>query len=181
MRPLNINDGDRYGQLTIINFFGRIRRDRCWNCLCDCGKKCVVSTSDLRFRKNCGSYEHRRGKNSPHFEGYEEIHKSYWWMLRNTARKRKLKFSISMKYAWDLFIGQNRKCALTGVELKFKSKSALYDGTASLDRIDCSKGYVKGNVRWLDKDINIMKNSWTDEEFINICRKVTKFQSKGTE
>jgi len=44
--------------------------------------------------------------------------------------------------------------------------------TASLDRIDSSKGYVKGNLQWVHKDINMMKNHYNQKYFIEICKKV---------
>jgi len=44
--------------------------------------------------------------------------------------------------------------------------------TASPDRIDPSKGYVEGNVRWVHKTINSMRNSMCDQEFRRWCRLV---------
>ena len=44
--------------------------------------------------------------------------------------------------------------------------------TASLDRIDSSKGYVIGNVQWVHKDINIMKNKFDNQYFIDMCKKI---------
>ena len=44
------------------------------------------------------------------------------------------------------------------------------DNTASLDRIDSSKPYIKGNMQWLHKDVNIMKNAYNINYFINMCR-----------
>jgi hypothetical protein len=52
--------------------------------------------------------------------------------------------------------------------------SATSKVTASLDRIDSSKGYVEGNVQWVHKRINIMKNDLSDSEFIEWCRVVSK-------
>ena len=46
--------------------------------------------------------------------------------------------------------------------------------TASLDRIDSSKGYVPGNIQWVHKDVNWMKGSFTQEYFVNICKKISK-------
>ena len=46
--------------------------------------------------------------------------------------------------------------------------------TASLDRIDSNLGYVKGNVQWVHKHINVMKNIFNQDMFIFLCNQVTK-------
>jgi hypothetical protein len=46
--------------------------------------------------------------------------------------------------------------------------------TASLDRIDSSKGYVIDNVQWLHRDINMMKQRFSQEYFINICKHIAE-------
>lgn len=43
----------------------------------------------------------------------------------------------------------------------------------TIDRIDSAKGYVKGNIQWIDKDINRIKLNLTDTEFIEWCKIVT--------
>jgi hypothetical protein len=48
------------------------------------------------------------------------------------------------------------------------------DFSASLDRIDSSKGYVKGNVQWTHKTVNIMKQAMSDEELIDWCKVIVK-------
>jgi hypothetical protein len=50
--------------------------------------------------------------------------------------------------------------------------------TASVDRIDSSKGYIKGNVQWVHKTINKMKWGYSQGEFIEFCEAVVKH--KGT-
>ena len=75
---------------------------------------------------------------------------------------------------WDLFIKQNKKCALSGLDIEFSRK--LKDGTttASLDRIDSSKGYIQNNVQWVHKDINRIKQNLDQEKFIELCKMVAK-------
>ena len=34
--------------------------------------------------------------------------------------------------------------------------------------------YIKGNVQWLHKHVNIMKNSFPQEMFIYLCNKITE-------
>jgi hypothetical protein len=47
--------------------------------------------------------------------------------------------------------------------------------TASLDRIDSSKGYIEGNLQWVHKDVNIMKMDLSQVEFIDYCVKVALY------
>lgn len=47
----------------------------------------------------------------------------------------------------------------------------------SLDRIDSNKGYVEGNVQWVHKDVNMMKQSYSNERFIGICCMIALHQS----
>ena len=44
-----------------------------------------------------------------------------------------------------------------------------HENTASLDRIDSSKGYVKDNVQWVHKDINRMKWNFPQDKFVKLC------------
>jgi len=91
--------------------------------------------------------------------------------LNNKTRKPK-ELNITIEYAWDIFISQERRCALSGLELAFPKVSKDKNWTASLDRIDSSKGYVEGNVQWVHKDVNIMKNKFDNQYFINMCKKI---------
>ena len=73
-----------------------------------------------------------------------------------------------MKQLWE---EQQGKCAITKVDLKLEN-SYNKNYQASLDRIDSSKGYVKGNVRYISVSVNWLKNNLDDNhlrEFIQIC------------
>lgn len=41
-----------------------------------------------------------------------------------------------------------------------------------LDRIDSSKGYIEGNVQWVHKDVNMMKQNYSQKYFIEMCKKI---------
>jgi len=57
----------------------------------------------------------------------------------------------------------------------YSRTNGTYDkGNASLDRIDSDKGYTEGNVVWVYKPINLMKNTFSSEEFINICKLIVE-------
>lgn len=107
---------------------------------------------------------------------------SAWWSARvvkrahgyNSKAKQKIyELEIDMKQAWDLFEQQQHRCALSGLPISFPKDRDQYGGTASLDRIDSKKGYVLGNVQWVHKDINSMKNAFDQAYFVELCKAVT--------
>ncbi len=112
-----------------------------------------------------------KGPASPHWKGYGEISAAYWrrYLLTN-ASKRKRQVTITKEYMWELFLAQNRSCALTGWALMFSSNFG--EQTASIDRIDSTKDYVPENVRWVHKDVNRARQEFTDQYFIKLCSAV---------
>ena len=124
------------------------------------------------LRDNNISLEKRRaGKYNKCWTGYKDLSGKYWAIITCSARLRKLKFDVDRKYLYDLFEQQNRRCALTNLPLTL---GRLEEQTASLDRIDSLQGYVKGNVQWVSKEVNIMKNKFGQDYFVNICKLVAE-------
>jgi hypothetical protein len=111
-----------------------------------------------------------------HHSSNERISGSFWWGIQKNAKKRGLVFDLDKKAMWDLFLIQNGKCALSGVEIYFGKGLTRKGQTASIDRIDSSKGYVIGNVRWVHKIVNQMKWSISDEDFLNWIRCIANHQ-----
>lgn len=118
-------------------------------------------------------------KNHPTWQGIGEISKTYFGKVKANALARNLEFNITHQEMSDLFERQKHFCALSGIYLEFKSRNTIYNGNASLDRIDSSKDYTKNNCQWIDKDINIMKWDYSDEYFIDLCNKITIFNKSG--
>jgi hypothetical protein len=48
---------------------------------------------------------------------------------------------------------------------------------ASLDRIDSSKGYIKGNIQFVSVIANYAKNEMTHDEMLYFCKATAKFWS----
>lgn len=165
-------EGCRFGNLLVIK---NIDNKKC-ECLCDCGKTKIVHRRDLMFNKtkSCGCKQYLVGKESPHWKGHGEIPKHRWNVIISNAKKRNIEFDVSLEYVWNLFLKQERKCVLSGLEIYFSKSSRDEDFTASLDRIDNSKGYIEGNVQWLHKDINLMKGTHKQEYFVELCRFVAQ-------
>jgi hypothetical protein len=86
------------------------------------------------------------------------------------AARRNIEVKITDKYCYTLLLKQKYICPLTGLKISLFKKMNKGRGTASLDRIDSSKGYIKGNIRWIHKKINIMRSNMTDEELLYWCQ-----------
>ena len=173
--------GKRFGKLTVTSFSHKEKSPGgfmkyFWKCKCDCGNTTTVGKGHLTTNKirSCGCLSHRKGNQCPSFRGYGEIPGRYFSSLKNGSkdRGRNFQFSVSIKYLWELFLKQNRKCALTGTFLSFD------DHTASLDRINSSKGYVIGNVQWVHKDINFIKKHYNQNYFIKLCEGVANYTNR---
>lgn len=163
--PFNKNKyiGKKFHQLQIIDYIGTDRTStkvlfHLFKYQCDCGKIGEISTSKIGRNISCGCALRK---------GCGEMNGSYFGKIKEHSVKRGIEFHITKEFLWDLFLKQNRKCALTGVELSFQSKSLVFDGTASLDRIDSSKHYTEDNVQWVHKTVNNIKQSLTEKELFD--------------
>ena len=101
---------------------------------------------------------------------------SHWASILSGARQRNLPVEITRRDAWQLFLQQNQRCALTGFLLVLKPHRGEHR-TASLDRIDSKRGYVPGNVQWVHRDINRLKSDWSTDQFLAMARAVVEFSS----
>lgn len=177
--------GEKFGSWTILGEIKSVRsltsnpkkkykHRTTWLCKCDCGSDPKWVPKDRLFRENSqGCYDCRgkrtSGKNNVNWSGYESISGTMFNHIKQSAKARDIDFKIDIKYLDELWIKSVGKCALSSMDITLKNSLS---GTASLDRIDSSKGYVKGNVQWVHKNVNIMKRALSQDEFINICRLV---------
>ncbi len=179
----------KFGKLTAVNLAPRDlwkkKGAACWVCLCDCGKEVTVQTWALvnGASKSCGCYFQPK-----RFEGMS----TKWWnRIVVSCSKTGREFSITKEYAIELFLKQNGKCALSGVAISFGKKDyvrkgkylkyqavVIEDRTASIDRIDSSKGYIEGNIQWVHKKVNVMKMDLPQGIFIDWCRKIASLNQK---
>lgn len=174
-RSLNLT-GVKFGELTAKRKLYKTKKGSwVWECSCECGKSCKIAASSFKYRKSCGCLHKLYGKNNPVWKGYEGISKASWGKIIDSAVLRNCGFDITIEYAWDLFIFQNKTCALSGLPISFpQTYLDKKDSTASLDRIDSQKGYIVGNVQWVHKIINKMKTNLEQDVFIDFCLKVAK-------
>lgn len=182
-KPTNNLIGTFFGKLEVIELVQPKNKRDPWKFKCKCheckSEKLILTAYGLknRLNKTCGciKIEMRKGKNSTSFKGYEDISGSFWHIVMRNARLRNIDVTITIEDAWNLFLSQNKKCALSGIDITF-GESNYDETTASLDRIDSNKGYDIDNIQWVHKTLNFMKNNLTDEKFIYYCQKVVEYR-----
>lgn len=153
--------GKRFGRLTVLQRSGTRHNSILWSCICDCGTKVKVTSSNFRCTRSCGClqleirtkhglYKHplymtwaniiRRCGNSDYGESYISVTVCEQW--KNSVEE-------FVKY----------------VETTLGDKPSKEH---SIDRIENSKGYEPGNIRWATK-----------KEQSNNRRYVRKYEFKG--
>lgn len=149
----------------------------CYSCVCECGDHYQVQANHLRDGKTkacrkCNGVR-LRNSNSPHWKGWGEIPGFAWSKILREAENRSLSVEITIQDAWNLFVRQGGVCKLSGLPIAFRKSHASEAATASLDRIDSSKGYTLDNIQWVHKDINRMKNMFDQKWYFKVCKMVS--------
>lgn len=168
--------GQKFGDLLVIENRGlNVGGAQLWLCKCDCGTSIEFCTTDLltRNKTHCGCKYDFSGEKHGTWKGHGEISGSYWNHVINGARKRNLSVTVSIEFVWELFLKQNKRCALSGLDIVIKRLKNSTIQTASLDRINSNLGYIEGNIQWIHKDLNKMKMDFPNEYFIQICKLVS--------
>jgi hypothetical protein len=142
----------------------------CKNCLTcnveqDYLRKSYAEAS-LRENKECKSCSNKRTENC--HRGYVgNIRVSWFKKTQLGAGLRNINFDLSIEQIDSMFIQQDFRCALSGLPIGFSEIGAVH--TVSIDRIDSFIGYTIDNVQLLHKDVNMMKQIYSQERFIEIC------------
>lgn len=134
------------------------------------------------LRKNYAEASLKEGKrckkctnNDPSTNGvkiYRGLRLSWVKKFETSAKLRGLDWEITADDIADLYEEQEGLCALTGWPIVFPETGHPQLTTVSIDRIDSSFGYLKENIQLVDKRVNMMKQAYSQEEFILVCKAV---------
>lgn len=149
---------------------------------CSCKYNCVHSSNKM--------LEYSRSeKNKQRLRSLNEIKRLkrpeavFSYCLRN-CRKRYKECTITLEDLQEQWNKQKGICPYSGISLlvptyKKNHNNPIY--SASVDRIDSTKGYIPGNIQFVSTCINYMKNTMSDEETRFMCKCIAEyFYSGGT-
>lgn len=165
------NIGKKFGKLTVLSWHHtRSESGRSYimyDCICDCGNHHTVRNEILK----CGDVARCPScKISSKFIYKPTNPKRYFKNIISGANRRKIHCDVSLEYVTSLLTTQDNKCALSGRPISFEN------GSASLDRINNDLGYIIGNVQWVHRTVNYMKNELTETDFISFCNDVANYK-----
>lgn len=160
------------------------------NCICSCCGKVfqkTLSECNRRAKKGSPLYCSRScaGKKNLQNFGSRINHtppapkfkaNPFRYYLRN-CKKRFQDCDLTLPYLEEIWINQKGLCPYSKVSLVLNThmlRNPDIRYTASLDRIDSTKGYIQGNVQFISMAINFLKSTMTHQqtaEFLQIIAK----------
>ena len=100
---------------------------------------------------------------------------------RGTYVQKSLVGPAGIAFLMKLWEKQGGRCALTGISMTWRvaTREDISNGyglgrNVSVDRIDNARGYVKGNIRLICSQLNYMRGSLGDSDFILWCELVVR-------
>ncbi|HCW06217.1 MAG TPA: hypothetical protein DGG95_02505 [Cytophagales bacterium] len=146
--------GKRFGRLLVIKEHGNVGGYIRWECICDCGKKCLKKVSSLnRGVTSCGCLQREIATKNHYSHGMSTTH----FYRTYCSIKERCYNSNSHSYRW--YGARGIKCLWESFE-KFKndmhasyllhaSKHGAKDTT--IERVDNNVDYCKDNCCWTTK------------------------------
>lgn len=159
---------------------GKSKTGRDWLC-----KKCRTVHAAINNGEDKNYFRKLRMKVSPEYrqEQYEIDRKSriknfsraMYTAAKYRAENKGIEFNLEIE---DIVIPE--KCPILECDFVYGT-SENYDYSPSIDRIDNSKGYIKGNIQIISTKANKMKNSATFEELQRFCKNILRYSPSYAE
>jgi len=173
MNPSKNEIGNKYGKLTVIKRGGStINQSVKWICNCECGNEVEIIGANLRngTTTSCGCNRGRKAE----FDGSSVFKKNYS-TLKRVCKSSGKELELNFKEWYDLVNQNCHYCGLSPYDKHYSYSKKRYSKGVDqdnvevfngVDRIDSSKGYIKGNVVSCCTMCNRMKSDFNQKEFI---------------
>ena len=96
--------------------------------------------------------------------------------IRARSKIKNLEFNLTEEYLESIYPTEGI-CPLLNIALDWDSPP-YHDNTPSLDRIDNSKGYIKGNVHWVSWRANRLMSNMQPDEIFMLAQNYKKIYNK---
>lgn len=181
MTKYNIEDylNKTIGNYKILRFSHKKGTTSYWYCECKCGNARPIQVSQIMNNPStyCNKCKFSKSlqRKSKLWKGGDYVSATLFTNIQyNAKHKRNIPFKIDIPYLDFLWIKQGGRCSYSGELLTLPVRGDDKAFTASLDRIDSKKGYIKNNVQWVSKEVNMMKQALTEKRFLQLCKKITE-------
>jgi len=160
--------GQKFGRLIVIERVEYEKRGVHWRCRCNCGNEKIILASNLQrgTTKSCGCLSKKEyGEAS-----FNAVLAKYKLHAKDAERD----FLLTNYEFRELIFSDCYYCGKKPSQVKHNKWSngdLEYNG---IDRIDNSKGYIKGNVRPCCRKCNFIKNKLSEEEFLSMVKNTYK-------
>ena len=124
-----------------------------------------------KYKKYKQNYKNYYEKHKIKINGQRKLKQIQNWSvysfkrIKNKCKRNNIKFNIKKS---DIILP--KKCPILGIILVF-GRRYLYN-TPSVDRIDNSKGYIKGNIKVISFSANAMKSDMPIKEWNKLKRRL---------
>lgn len=130
-----------------------------------CSKSCYGTNEG--YKKVAGKFDNYKFiKEYDHLDKYSPF-RTHLKRVRARCKSKQRDYDIDLQYLYDLQNTQNGICPYTKVKLILENTTNDPNYTASLDRIDSTKGYIKGNIQFISVSMNFLKNKYNKDTIIN--------------
>ena len=82
------------------------------------------------------------------------------------SKKRGIEFNLDTKHVYAI---TSTHCPVFGLEFLFGGNKNIRPASPSMDRLDPSKGYIKGNVVVISMKANMIKNAYSSKDIAAVA------------
>ena len=131
---------------------------RPWKCVCIiCERKHALERYYIKKQQDSNFLKKHAEKERANRRTAKGCQYALYNRAKTRAKQFKWKFNITLD---DIIVPE--RCPILGMTLMVSEK--MSDCSPSLDRIDSSKGYIKGNIQVISSKANTIKNNASLEE-----------------